>query len=151
MCSFTGMKKIVSSMLIACIVAMGCSKGGSSDSTSGGGGVHGDPSPIDTIAPALMINSPTSNQVFQSGNTINVAGVVSDDLGLFRGNIRITDDANGNVLKNQDYEIHYVLNYNYNISYVPTVMIPSNYTVTVYFQDHGYNTATKSVKIKVNP
>jgi hypothetical protein len=27
----------------------------------------------------------------------------------------------------------------------------SNYTITVSFEDHGYNTVTRSVKIKVNP
>jgi hypothetical protein len=148
--SFTAMRRLVISLFSLGMIATACSKGGSSDN-GGSGGVHGDPSPIDTIAPVLTINTPTSNQIFQSGNTINVTGLITDDLGLFRGNIRITDDANGSVLKTQDYEIHYVLSYNYNISYVPSVTVPSNYTVTVYFQDHGYNTTTKSVKIKVNP
>ena len=126
-----------------------CSKGGSySDS---GGGSHPTPSPIDTIAPVLIINTPTANQIFASGNVINISGRITDDLGLYRGSIRITNDANNAILKEQLYEIHYVLGYDFNISYTTNVTVPSDYTVTVFFEDHGYNNATKSVKVKVNP
>ena len=34
-----------------------------------------------------------------SGNAINVTGRITDELGLYRGNIRITNDGNGGVLK----------------------------------------------------
>ena len=129
--------------------AVACSKGGTS--TDNGGGPHPTPSPIDTIAPVLTINTPTSNQVFTSGNVINVTGRITDDLGLYRGSIRITNDANGALLKEQLYEIHYVLAYDFNISFTTNVTSVANYTVTVFFEDHGYNNATKSVKVKVNP
>jgi hypothetical protein len=89
--------------------------------------------------------------VFISGNVINVTGRITDDLGLYRGSIRITNDANNAVVKEQLYEIHFVLSYDFNISYTTNVSVPSNYTVTVFFEDHGYNNATKSVKVKVNP
>ena len=126
-----------------------CSKGGSSD--AGGGGPHPTPSPVDTIAPVLTINTPTANQLFTSGNIINITGRITDDLGLYRGSIRITNDANNAILKEQLYEIHYVLGYDFNISYTTNVTVPSDYTVTVFFEDHGYNNAAKSVKVKVNP
>ena len=127
-----------------------CSKGGSAANTEGPGEIH-IPSPTDTTAPVLVISTPTANQVFTSGNTINVSGRITDDLGLYQGSIRITDDANNNVLKEQLYEIHYVLAYDYNVSYTTSVSVPSNYTVTVSFMDHGYNVTTRSVKVKVNP
>ena len=126
-----------------------CSKGGSS--SGDGGGSHPTPSPIDTIAPVLTINTPAPNQVFTSGNVINITGRITDDLGLYRGSIRITNDANGALIKEQLYEIHYVLGYDFNISYTTNVTLPSDYTVTVFFEDHGYNNASKSVKVKVNP
>ena len=132
------------------MLAVACSKGGSS-SVDNGGGPHPTPSPIDSIAPVLTINTPTANQIFTSGNVINITGRITDDLGLYRGVIRITNDANALILKEQLYEIHYVLGYDFNISYTPNVSIPSDYTVTVFFEDHGYNSATKSVKVKVNP
>lgn len=131
------------------IFAVACSKGGSS--SSDGGGSHPTPAPNDTIAPVLNINTPTANQVFTNGNVINITGRITDDLGLYRGSIRITNDANGAILKEQLYEIHYVLGYDFNISYTTNVTVPSDYTVTVFFEDHGYNNASKSVKVKVNP
>jgi hypothetical protein len=151
-CRFTGMKTRVHILLFlitGILLAAACSKGGTS--SDDGGGPHPTPSPIDTIAPALTINSPTSNQVFNSGNVINVTGRITDDLGLYRGSIRITNDANGALLKEQLYEIHYVLAYDFNISYTTNVTSVANYTVTVFFEDHGFNSATKSVKVQVNP
>jgi hypothetical protein len=136
-------------LITGVMFAVACSKGGTS--SDDGGGAHPTPSPIDTIAPSLNINTPTSNQVFTSGNVINVTGRITDDLGLYRGSIRITNDANGALLKEQLYEIHYVLAYDFNISYTTSVTVPSDYTVTVFFEDHGYNNAAKSVKVKVNP
>ncbi|NOT49775.1 MAG: hypothetical protein HOP10_00685 [Chitinophagaceae bacterium] len=137
-------------LFTGCITFMSaCSKGGGSGNDDGG--VVHIPSPNDITAPVLDIFSPTPDQVFTSGSNINVTGRITDDLGLYRGSIRITNDANGNILKEQLYEIHYVLNYNFNINYTPAVTVPSNYTVTVTFEDHGYNSATKTVKIKVNP
>jgi hypothetical protein len=133
------------------LFALACSKGSSSSNNDSGGGYHGPAPPNDTIAPVLTVNTPTSNQVFTSGSIINVTGRITDDLGLYLGNIRITNDANGALLKEQQYEIHYVLGYDFNISYTTNVTVPSDYTVTVFFEDHGFNTATKSVKVKVNP
>ncbi len=136
-------------LITGVLLAVACSKGGSS--SDNGGGPHPIPSPIDTIAPTLTINTPAPNQIFTSGNVINITGRITDDLGLYRGSIRITNDVNGLILKEQLYEIHYVLAYDFNISYTTNVSIPSDYTVTVSFEDHGANFATKSVKVKVNP
>lgn len=137
-------------LITGVVLALACSKGGSS-SDDNGGGPHPTPSPIDTIAPGMNINTPTPNQVFTSGNTINITGRITDDLGLYRGSIRIYNDASGAIVKEQLYEIHYALAYDFNISYTTNVTVPSDYTVTVFFEDHGYNNAVKSVKVKVNP
>jgi hypothetical protein len=136
--------------VIVVILLVACSKGGSSPSDDGGGGGH-IPSPSDTTAPSLDIYTPTASQVFTSGSSINVTGRVTDDLGLYRGTIKITNDANGDMLKNQAYEIHGLRLYDLNLSYVTRVSVTSDYTVTVSFEDHGYNTVAKSVKVKVNP
>src|SRR5258705_13486396 len=150
-CRFTGMKTRVHILLFltaGVLFAVACSKGGSSDN---GGGSHPTPSPVDTIAPVLTINTPTANQVFTSGNVISIAGRITDDLGLYRGSIRIYNDANGALLKEQLYEIHYVLGYDFNIFYTTNVTLPSDYTVIVFFENHGNNNADKSLKMKVNP
>jgi len=130
---------------------LACSKGGTiTDDGSGNGGGHVN-SPADTIPPELTINSPANDQVFANDSSISVTGRISDNNGLYRGHIRITNDANGDVIKFQAYEIHGITAYNFNISHTVNVSVISNYTVTFWFEDHGYNSVTKSVKIKVNP
>jgi hypothetical protein len=128
---------------------LSCSKGGGSGGNGNGGGHINNPS--DTVAPVLTINNPVQDQVFTSGSTINVSGSITDNLGLYRGSVRITNDANGAVLKEQLYEIHGLIIYNFNVSYTAVVTTAADYTVTVWYEDHGYNSATRSVKIKVNP
>jgi len=103
------------------------------------------------IAPAIEITTPTNGQVFANGNTINVTGKVTDIGGLYRGSIRITNDADGALLKEQLYETHGFQLYNFNISHTTAITAVSNYTVTVRFEDHGSNVTSASVKVKVNP
>ena len=104
----------------------------------------------DTIPAVVTVDRPTDNQSFANGDTIRVEGKVTDQ-GLYRGNISITDDANDGILKTQDYEIHGLKEYDFSISYKTSVTIVSNYTVTVWFEDHGLNVTTKTLKVKVNP
>ena len=148
-------RKILLFIVLASCFFAACTSGGVDPNDPGtGGGGHGGgagSSPQDTTAPVLNVLTPMDNQVFTSGNAISVTGSITDDLGLYQGSIRITNDANGQVLKQQLYEIHYVLAYNFNISYIPVVSVPSDYTVTVTFEDHGLNSVTKTVRIKVNP
>jgi hypothetical protein len=104
----------------------------------------------DTIPAVVTLNKPIDNQVFASGDTIKVEGKVTD-LGLYRGNISISDDANDGIIKTQDYEIHGLKEYDFSISYKTSVSIVSNYTVTVWFEDHGLNVTTIKMKVRVNP
>lgn len=104
----------------------------------------------DFTYPVVEINTPTENQVFTSGSTVSVAGKVTDN-SLYRGTISITNDANGLIVKDQYYEIHYIESYNFSISHAITVTTPTDFTVKVSFEDHGPNVTTRTLKIKVNP
>lgn len=104
----------------------------------------------DFTTPIVEIYTPSDNQVFASGDTIKVDGKVTDN-SLYRGSVRITDDATGSVIKEQLYEIHGFTSYNFHIEYKTAVSAISNYTVSVQFEDHGANNGFKSAKIKVNP
>ena len=143
--------RLILFLAIITVLVAACSKGGGSGVDNGSDDPHYYYSPTDTTSPVVEIYTPISNQVFNSANVISITGKLTDDLGLYRGSIRITNDATGELLKEQLYEIHYILLYNYNITYTPTVTVPSDYTVTVSFEDHGLNTTTRSVKVKVNP
>ena len=138
-------------LIIVGMMLAACSKGGTDTSGGEGGGNPHVDSPSDTTAPVVIINTPVPDQVYTSGTIINVTGRITDDFGLYRGTVRITNDANGALLKEQQYEIHGLLAYNFNISYTTAVTAVSDYTVRVTFEDHGYNTASRSVKVKVNP
>ena len=145
------MKRYIFYVLLAiAVIGFSCSKGGDAGGNDDGGGPH-IVSPNDVTAPVIVINTPIANQVFSNGNSISITGRLTDDLGLYNGSIRITNDANGEVVKQQLYEIHGLLSYDFNISHIASVTAVSNYTVTVTFQDHGLNTTTQAVKIKVNP
>jgi hypothetical protein len=139
----------ISLVVIGAVIS--CSKGSGTGINGGGNGGEHINNPSDTIAPSLTINTPSENQVFSNGSVINVTGRITDNAGLYRGSIRIINDANGIVLKEQLYEIHGLLAYNFSISHTAASAVASDYIVTVWFEDHGYNSATLSVKIKVNP
>lgn len=148
--SFINMRVI--QLLFCCILGLAlltaCGKGGDGPTTGDGPHIINT---SDTTAPVIDIFTPSEAQVFATGNPVSITGKVVDSGGLYRGSIRVVNDANGAVLKDQPYEIHAIISYPFNISYTPSVTTVSNYTVTVSFEDHGLNVASKSVKIKVNP
>ena len=129
------------------LTGLSCSESGAVGENQNGNHIN---DPEDKTAPLLTINTPAADQIFNSGNTMSIAGNITDDLGLYRGSIRITNDANGELLKQQAYEIHGVVSYNFSINYTPIVSVASNYTITISFEDHGQNSTTKTVKVKVN-
>jgi hypothetical protein len=112
--------------------------------------VHTTTDPNDYSFPVVEVNTPTDNQSFNSGSVIDVTGKVSDN-SLFQGSIIISNEADGLIVKEQDYEIHYIPVYNFTMSCTISVTAPTNYTATVKFEDHGHNQTVKTVKIKVVP
>jgi hypothetical protein len=104
----------------------------------------------DSTIPAVVINNPSNNQSFKSGDIIQVSGNVTDN-SLFQGSIRIVDDASGTIVKQQLYDIHGYQEYDFDLQYQATVSVVTNYTITVQYQDHGLNIGSQSVKVKINP
>ena len=130
--------------LFVAAICVGCSKGGA---------VEEPPHVIiinDDTYPVLEVATPTANQVFSSGSTINITGKVSDN-SLYQGTITIRNDASGAIVKEQYYEIHYIPEYNFNLSHAVSVSTPTDFTVIVKFEDHGHNQTSKTVQVKVNP
>src|ERR1043165_6099494 len=149
-CSFISMNTI-KTLTVFCavmiVVGMSCSKGD---------GAAADPGDIhvvnssDTTYPVLEVYTPAENQGFANGDTIKIDGKVTDN-SLYRGTIKITNDASGAVLIEQAYEIHGLGLYSFHLEQKVSVSIITDYTVTVQFEDHGRNISLRSVKIKVNP
>lgn len=136
---------------IALFSLLACSKGGTStDDGSGGGGPHVQ-ADDDTTKPVLTILTPVNNQTYTTGSSISVTGTITDDLGLYRGSIRITNDVTGEILKEQLYEIHGVKNYNFSVAAPATVTAATGFTVSVFYEDHGLNSVSQTLKVMVNP
>ena len=104
----------------------------------------------DSTYPVIQITTPVENQVFASGAIINVTGKVTDN-SIYQGSVKIINDVNNAVLKEQLYEIHGLELYNFNLAYTATVAMQSNYSVIVTFEDHGWHKSADTVKVKVNP
>ena len=126
------------------MIAAGCSKGGSAEDDQHIINLN------DSTTPVIELKNPTDNQVFTSGAIIKVEGKVTDN-SLYQGSIRIKDDAGGALVKEQLYEIHGAQSYDFYVEYKASVTVVTNYTVTVQYEDHGFNNVTKTVKVKVNP
>jgi hypothetical protein len=133
-------------------VITACSKSGNSiDPGAGSGGSPHVFNQGDTIPPVIDIYTPVSDQIFSNGSVINITGKVTDNGGLYHGSIRITDDANNAIVKEQLYEIHGYQSYTFGVQHTSSVSSVANYTVKVSFDDHGVNVTTRTVKIRVNP
>jgi len=105
----------------------------------------------DNIFPVLVVNKPANNQVLNNGDTIFVEGMVSDEKTMYRGRIKISDDGNGFVVKEEFFETHILQTINFNIFYKANVSAMTDYTVLVEFEDHGLNKVYVTLKVKVNP
>jgi hypothetical protein len=104
----------------------------------------------DTIFPVINIDEPVADQVYTSGQTITIRGKVTDG-GLYRGQIHILNHGSNSVIKDQAYEIHGLQEYNFSLAHSISVTNTTEFTATVWFEDHGLNVTTKKVKFKVNP
>ncbi len=77
-----------------------------------------------------------------------LSGTITDDMGLYRGYIRITNDVTGEIVKEQLYEIHGIRSYNFNVPAISTVTAVTDYTVSVFYEDHGLNGVNQYVEGK---
>lgn len=127
------------------VVSLSCSKGGGTSDEP-----HNYFDPSDNTYPVVTITSPTDDQTFSSPNTINVTGTVSDN-SLYQGSISVRNETTGLVVKDQYYEVHYIPSYDFSMACPVTVSVPTDFTISVKFEDHGHNVTGKTVRVKVNP
>ena len=104
----------------------------------------------DDVFPTITVSKPTANQEYISGDSIIVEGKVTDDKKLYKGKVQIKNDANL-VLADSYYESHFLQAINYRLAYKAVVTVPTDFSILVEFQDHGANTSTTTIKVKVNP
>ena len=105
----------------------------------------------DTVFPVITVSKPTANQVYKSGDSIIVEGKATDNKIVYKGKVQIKNDANNLVMADGYYESHFLQAINYRVAYRAVVTVPTDFTILVEFQDHGANTSTTTIKVKVNP
>jgi len=105
----------------------------------------------DDVLPTITISKPTANQVYVSGDSIIVEGKVTDDKIVYKGKVQIKNDANNLVVADNYYESHFLQAINFRLAYKAVVTAPTDFSILVEFQDHGANTSTAIIKVKVNP
>ena len=89
--------------------------------------------------------------MYRSGDSIIVEGNVTDDKKLYKGKVQIKNDANSSVVAENYYETHFLTAMSFRLAYQAIVTTSTDFTVLVEFQDHGANTSTTTIKVKVNP
>jgi len=127
------------------MVVLSCSKVGGGDE---------DPNAIDQsdkIFPVITVSKPVANQVYMSSDSIIVQGKTTDDRVVYKGKVLITNDATNAIVSESYYESHSLTAIDFRVAYKPAVAAPTDFTVFVEFQDHGLNTVSASIKVKVNP
>lgn len=131
---------------LACVIMIACTKAGAAEEEN--------PDLIDQnddVFPLITVSKPTANQVYTSGDSIIVEGKVTDDKIVYKGKVQIKNDTNSSVMAASFYESHYLQAINYRLAYKAEVTVPTDFSILVEFQDHGANTSTTTIKVKVNP
>ena len=105
----------------------------------------------DDVFPVITVTKPTINQVYLSGDSIIVEGKVTDDKIVYKGKVQIKNDANNSGVADNYYESHFLKTIDYRLAYKAIVTVPTDFSILVEFQDHGANTSTTTIKVKVNP
>jgi hypothetical protein len=105
----------------------------------------------DNVFPVITVLKPIVNQVYTSGDSIIVEGKVVDDKKMYKGKVEIKNDANNFVMADGYYETHFLSTINYRLAYKAVVTVSTDFSILVEFQDHGTNTSTTTIKVKVNP
>jgi len=105
----------------------------------------------DDVFPVITVSKPTANQVYLSGDSIIVEGTVTDDKIVYKGKVQIKNDANNLIMSDGYYESHFLQAISYRLAYKAVVTAPTDFSILVEFQDHGANTSTTIIKVKVNP
>ena len=133
-------------MILASVILVSCGKVGS-ESVESVDAID----QYDDVFPVITVSKPAANQVYTSGDSIIVEGKVTDDKIVYKGKVQIKNDASNLVMADSYYESHFLQAINFRVAYRAIVTVPTDFSILVDFQDHGANTSTATIKVKVNP
>ena len=132
--------------ILASVILISCKKVGSESEASVDAIDQND-----DIFPVITVSKPTANQVYINGDSIIVEGKVTDDKKMYKGKVEIKNEATNLVMAYNYYETHFLQAINFRLAYKAVVTVATDFNILVEFQDHGANTSTTNIKVKVNP
>lgn len=129
---YTGTMRVYSWLILFALI-MACSKRSSEDK--------------DREAPTLSVTTPTDNQVYSAGQTINITGSASDNKYIEQIHIVIT-----NLVTGTEY-LHVHIHPNgsaFNFAQAYTAQAGISYKIQVIVDDASSNSTAKSVNVTCN-
>lgn len=104
----------------------------------------------DKDAPVITLSSPTSMQVFYSGDTVWIKGTLTD-ASLHELLINIRKDSDSSILFTTAPTVHDLTSFNINSFWKSSVTGHTNATVEVIAEDHSGNSKTVKTAIHIMP
>ena len=104
----------------------------------------------DTSVPTITFTLPVQNQVYTSGQIVNIKGTLSDNE-LHEAKLTITNNAGGTELYSKYLSVHGAPDYPMNENWTPVVAVVVNATIKMEVSDFSGNKAEKTVSITINP
>ncbi len=109
-----------------------------------------DHTTTDTTKPVVTISSPTTMQVFNSGDTVRIKGVATD-ASLHELLIRIVKDSDQTELFRATPVVHDLTSYTIDTYWKSAVTDHTNATLIISAEDHSLNVGSDTVKIHIMP
>lgn len=109
-----------------------------------------DHTTTDTTKPVVTISSPTTMQVFNSGDTVRIKGVATD-ASLHELLIRIVKDSDQTELFRATPVVHDLTSYTIDTYWKNAVTDHTNATLIISAEDHSLNVGSDTVKIHIMP
>jgi hypothetical protein len=101
----------------------------------------------DTEMPVITMTSPTNNQVFSAGQTVNIAGTVSDNNKIEELHLEITNTTTGVFLTHEHYAPDAAT---YNLSRTFITQAATSYKIKIEAHDASDNVAKTEIMISSN-
>ncbi len=109
-----------------------------------------DHSTTDKSKPVVTISSPTAMQVYNSGDTVRIKGLVTD-ASLHELLIRIVKDSDQTELFRATPVVHDMTSYTVDTYWKSSVTDHTNATLIISAEDHSSNIGSDTVRIHIMP
>lgn len=106
---------------------------------------------VDTEKPVINLSTPRVKDTFKNGDTIRIAGTVTDNESLHVLTVEIKNNATNAVLFTESPTVHDLLTYTLATRWKANVSMHTDATLTITAQDHDNNVSTKTTSIHIHP